>query len=116
MLPLRIHFGAQPQPGVLVRDDARAGRTERQVRAGLVPVPVGVEQRVDFGGAGTLLDQLQHFGERSGEPPSTNSTPSRGVEYGHIAAAARDDEQSIADVGNREWCALHVVLPRKGGH
>ena len=48
--------GRQPQPRVLVRDDRRAGLAQPLVRAGLLGVPVRVEDRVNRTAAGQAGD------------------------------------------------------------
>ena len=57
--------GRQPQPRVLVRDDRLAGLAERLVRAGLLGVPVRIEERVNRTAAGQAGDRLhQRVGRR----------------------------------------------------
>ena len=77
-----------------MRDDARTGCTQSFVGAGLIPVPVCVEQRVHRRLACQLAHGLQHAGRLFRRAAIDQQYPCSGIKHHYVAAAAADQRQS----------------------
>src|SRR5689334_6045553 len=62
LLPGHREFHAQPELGVLVRNDGHTGLAEAFVRTGVVPVPVRVEERDGRFATGVIANDLEQLG------------------------------------------------------
>ena len=100
LLPAAVDLGAQPELGVFVRDDLRAGFSQRFVRSGVLRMPAGVEQHLYRLAARLLGHQLQQFGGSLGGAAVHQQDAVRTENRQNIAARARDQKEGVGELGD----------------
>ncbi len=90
--------GRQPQPRVLVRDDRPATFAEPLVRAGLLGVPVGIEERVNTPVSRQAGDRFhQRIGARSGTAIDEQHAVGTGVHNDVGFSGDSHDEEIVGE-------------------
>ena len=99
VLPVDVEIRTEPELRVLVRDDLRAGLREFLVRAGVIPVPVRVEQRVDAALVGQLVHDFHQLCRAFRRAAIHEQHAFRTGERDDVAARAADEREAIAQRG-----------------
>ncbi len=98
----------QPEAGVLLGDDIGAGSAEFFVGAGLLGMPVGVEEGVDFGAAAGEGGDCFQDGVRTGGGPAIDEQHSIAADVGDDGGFAgnADDVKIVGEFDVAFGCRL----------
>src|SRR5690606_15522026 len=107
-----VELGAHPEPGVLVRDDRRARRAERVVPAGVLEVPVRVEEDLDGLARIALGEEAGQLGGGRGSAAVDEREPFLRLEHDDVAARTLDEREPAAERQRRKASGRRLRMQR----
>src|SRR5690606_36613175 len=112
VLPVDVELSAHPEPGVLVRDDRRARRAERVVPAGVLEVPVRVEEDLDGLARIALGEEAGQLGGGRGSAAVDEREPFLRLEHDDVAARTLDEREPAAERQRRKASGRRLSMQR----
>ncbi len=95
ILPVDVEIRCEPQLRIFVRPDLRPGLREALIAAGVVPVPVSIEQDLYMAHPGVLRHELEQFVRPLGGPGIDHQRAAVGVDQKHRIGAHSCDQDDV---------------------